>query len=142
MEKAKGQYVYLGDYCGRVEQVDRGTLYIRIDDVSLHGKAREHFQPLHEQGTEVPAERIWADGAGVRITAYRYDTEQRVIRMGIECTPRLAGTRDPYRVAEAFLPQAAIRGASRPLTAASVTTRESKCGAPRLGGRPRRRLDR
>ena len=91
MEKAKGQYVYLGDYCGRVEQVDRGTLYIRIDDVSLHGKAREHFQPLHEQGTEVPAERIWADGANVRITAYRYDPERRLIRIKTERTTRAGG---------------------------------------------------
>ena len=87
MEKAKGQYVYLGDYCGRVEQVDGGTLYIRIDDVSLPGKVREaheHFQPLHEQRAEVPAERIWADGASVRITAYQYDPERRLIRMKTE----------------------------------------------------------
>jgi len=94
MEKAKGQYVYLGDYCGRVEQVDGGTLYIRIDDVSLPGKVREaheHFQPLHAQGTEVPAERIWADGANVRITAYRYDPERRLIRIKTERTTRAGG---------------------------------------------------
>lgn len=96
MEKAKGQYVFLGDYCGRVERVDGGALYIRFDDHTLPGKVREaheHFHPLREQGTEVPAGRIWADGAGVRITAYSCDPERRVIRMKTGRTTRPAAAR-------------------------------------------------
>jgi len=96
MEKAKGQYVYLGDYCGRVEHVDGGTLYIRFDDHTLPGKVREaheHFHPLHEQQAQVPAERIWADGASVCITAYQYDLERQVIRIRAERTTQPAGAR-------------------------------------------------
>jgi len=37
MERAKGQYVFLGDYCGRIEQADGGTLIIRFDDHTLPG---------------------------------------------------------------------------------------------------------
>lgn len=89
MEQAVGQYVFLADYCGRIEQADGGTLIIRFDDHTLPGKvceAHEYFHQLHVQGSEVPAERIWADGAGVRITAYQYDLERRLIRMKTERT--------------------------------------------------------
>jgi|GEM_PF-3505343 len=96
MEKAKGQYVFLGDYCGRVEKVDGagGVLYVRFDEHTLPGKVREaheHLHPLYEQRAEVPAERIWADGANVRITAYHYDPERRLIRIKTERTTRAGG---------------------------------------------------
>ena len=94
MEKAKGQYVFLRDYCGRVERVDGGTLIICFDDYTLPGKVREaheHFQPPREQQAELPAERIWADSAGVHITAYLYDPERCLIRMKTERTTRPGG---------------------------------------------------
>jgi hypothetical protein len=39
----------------------------------------------------LPAERIWADGAGVHITAYLYDPERDLIRMKTERTTRPGG---------------------------------------------------
>lgn len=63
MERAKGQYDFLGDYCGRIEQAGgvTGILYIRLDDHALPGRVREaheHFHPLFEQRAEVAAGRI------------------------------------------------------------------------------------
>jgi len=96
MEKAKGQYVYLGDCCGRVEQAGgaTGVLLIRLVGHTLPGRVREaheHFRPLYEQAAEVPTERISADGARVRITAYHYDPERNLIRMKTERTTRAGG---------------------------------------------------
>jgi hypothetical protein len=93
MEKAKGRYVCLGDHCGRVGQAGgaTGALLTRSDDRTLPGRVREaheRFRPLYEQAAEVPAERISADGARVRITAYHYDPERNLIRMKTERTTR------------------------------------------------------
>jgi hypothetical protein len=59
--------------------------------VSKVREAHEHLHPLYEQRAEVPAERIWADGANVRITAYHYDPERRLIRIKTERTTRAGG---------------------------------------------------
>lgn len=94
IERTKSQYVLLGDYCGRVDQVDGGTLVTRFDDHSLSGRVREtheYFQTLYEQQAKVPTERIWADGANVPIAAYRYDPERHLVRMKTERTTRPAG---------------------------------------------------
>lgn len=87
----QGQFVFLAGYCGRLEKSDRGVGFIRFDEHSAPGKITEihkHFHPLYESGEEIPATSMWADGANVKITAYRYDPERSLIRMKTERTTR------------------------------------------------------
>ncbi len=85
----QGHYVFLAGYCGRREKSERGVSFIRFDEHSAPGQVQEihaHFHPLYENGAELPAESMWADGASVRITAYKYDPERNLIRMKTERT--------------------------------------------------------
>lgn len=85
----QGEFVFLAGYCGRVEKSEKGVTFIRFDEHSAPGKVQEihqRFQPLYESGEELPAESMWADGASVRITAYRYDPERNLIRLKAQRT--------------------------------------------------------
>ena len=87
----QGQFVFLSGYCGRTEKSEGGVTFIRFDEHSAPGKIAEihsRFHTLYESGEEIPATSMWADGANVRITAYRYDPERNLIRMKTERTTR------------------------------------------------------
>lgn len=96
----QGQFVFLSGYCGRLEKSDGGVGFIRFDEHSAPGKTQEihgHFHPLYENGKEIPARSMWADGANVRITAYRYDPERNLVRIKTERTTPPAAHLNPNR---------------------------------------------
>lgn len=87
----RGEFVFLAGYCGRTEKSEKGVTFIRFDEHSAPGKTAEihaHFHPLYESGEEIPAISMWADGANVKITAYRYEPDRSLIRMKTERTTR------------------------------------------------------
>lgn len=93
----QGQFVFLAGYCGRTEKSEKGVTFLRFDEHSAPGKVEEihaHFHPLYESGEEIPATSMWADGANVRITAYRYHPERNLLRIKTERTTPPAACRN------------------------------------------------
>jgi len=90
----RGHFIFLAGYCGRLEEAEGGVGFIRFDEQSCPGKVEEahaHFHPLYQQGAEIPARNMWADGANLKITAYKYDPKRQLLRLKTERTTPPAG---------------------------------------------------